>query len=167
MSKAVDVPTAEEVAVEEHDVAGLPFVLIGREGGGEPTRAHAQDAGLDLRASFEDPRGVALRAGQMVEVGTGVCVGIPDGHVGLVLPRSGLAFRHGITLVNSPGVIDPGYTGEIRVLLINHGGQAHHVRPGDRVAQLVLVQTASFPLVAVEALDASERGDGGFGSTGA
>jgi dUTP pyrophosphatase len=128
-----------------------------------PARAHDDDAGLDLCAA--EP--ASLGPGERASVGTGVAVAIPSGHAGLVLPRSGLAARHGIALVNAPGLIDPGYRGEVRVLLLNTDReQAFEIEPGDRIAQLVLVPLALPELSEVEALDETVRGDGGFGSTG-
>jgi dUTP pyrophosphatase len=128
-----------------------------------PTRAHDDDAGYDLRAS----EAATLSPGERASVGTGVAVAIPDGHAGLVLPRSGLAARHGISLVNAPGLIDAGYRGEVRVLLLNTDREASfEVAPGDRVAQLVIVRHEAPELVEVASLDETVRGDGGFGSTG-
>lgn len=147
----------------------LPFEVPVRvyPGGVMPSRAHESDAGLDLRAAFDNPQGMVLRPGQVASVATEVAVAIPEGLVGLVAPRSGLAFQHGVSLLNSPGVIDAGYRGKVHVLLINHGTQPYHVRPGDRIAQLVLVRLAPVVLVQVEALPLdTERGQFGFGSTG-
>jgi dUTP pyrophosphatase len=128
-----------------------------------PKRAHAGDAGLDLYAS--EP--AHLGPGERWSVGTGVSVEIPDGHAGLVLPRSGLAREHGIGLVNSPGLIDSGYRGEIRVLLLNTDpAEVYRVKPGDRIAQLLLAPVAAAEPVEVEELADSARGDGGFGSSG-
>ncbi len=128
-----------------------------------PTRAHAGDAGLDLYAL----EGAVLEPGDRASVGTGIAVEIPDGQAGLVLPRSGLAARHGIALVNAPGLIDAGYRGEIRVLLLNTDqSSACRLEPGDRIAQLVLVRVETPEVVEVEALATSERGHGGFGSSG-
>jgi dUTP pyrophosphatase len=128
-----------------------------------PARAHDDDAGLDLYAC----EAVTVWASGRASVRTGIALEIPPGHAGLVLPRSGLAARHGIALVNAPGLIDSGYRGEVRVLLLNTDGDAHfEVAPGDRIAQLLLVPFASAEPVEVEELAASERGDGGFGSTG-
>jgi dUTP pyrophosphatase len=128
-----------------------------------PTRSHDDDAGYDLRAS----EAAALPPGGRASVGTGVAVAIPDGHAGLVLPRSGLAARHGISLVNAPGLIDAGYRGELRVLLLNTDREAaFEVAPGDRIAQLVIVRHEAPELVEVDSLDETVRGDGGFGSTG-
>jgi dUTP pyrophosphatase len=128
-----------------------------------PARAHDGDAGLDLCAC----EAVTVWAGERATVRTGLALEIPPGHAGLVLPRSGLAARHGIALVNSPGLIDSGYRGEVRVLLLNTDGETHfEVSSGDRIAQLLLVPFATAEAVEVEELAASERGDGGFGSTG-
>jgi dUTP pyrophosphatase len=128
-----------------------------------PTRAHAGDAGLDLYALEE----VVLAPGERAAVRTGIAVEIRDGQAGLVLPRSGLAARHGIALVNAPGLIDAGYRGEIRVLLLNtdrHTG--FRLEAGDRIAQLVLVRVETPVVFEVDALTSSERGPGGFGSSG-
>ncbi len=128
-----------------------------------PTRAHAGDAGLDLYAC----EAAHLGPGERWGVGTGVAVEIPDGHAGLVLPRSGLAREHGITLANSPGLIDAGYRGELRVLLLNADpAEVFRVERGDRIAQLVIAPIALAEPVAAEELTESSRGAGGFGSSG-
>lgn len=128
-----------------------------------PTRAYPGDAGLDLYA-LEDG---ALEPGQRASVRTGIAVEIPEGEAGLVLPRSGLAARHGIALVNAPGLIDSGYRGEIVVLLLNTDPSARfELAAGDRVGQLVLVKVQTPEVVEVEELAVSERGAGGLGSSG-
>jgi dUTP pyrophosphatase len=128
-----------------------------------PTRAHPGDAGLDLYASEVAHIGPGERWG----VGTGVAVEIPDGHAGLVLPRSGLARDHGIALVNAPGLIDAGYRGELRVLLLNTDpAETFKVSPGDRIAQLVITPVMLAEPVESPALAETARGDGGFGSSG-
>jgi dUTP pyrophosphatase len=128
-----------------------------------PTRAHQGDAGLDLYAL----EGATLAPGARASLRTGVAVEIPDGRAGLVLPRSGLAERHGIALVNAPGLIDSGYRGEVRVLLLNTDrDQSCEIVRGDRIAQLVLVALEVSSVVVVEELELSERGAGGFGSSG-
>jgi dUTP pyrophosphatase len=99
-------------------------------------------------------------------VPTGIAVAIPDGHAGLVAPRSGLAARHAISVVNGPGVIDAGYRGEVKAILINHGPEPIALERGDRIAQLLVVPALEIELVAVTELPASQRGSGGFGSTG-
>jgi len=128
-----------------------------------PTRAYPGDAGLDLHALD----GATLGPGQRASIPTGIAVEIPDGHAGLVLPRSGLAARHGIALVNAPGLIDAGYRGEIRVLLLNTDRDAtYEIAPGDRIAQLLLIRHETPMLIEVDELAESERGGGGFGSSG-
>lgn len=128
-----------------------------------PTRAHADDAGLDLHALEQ----VVLGPGQRAAARTGIAVEIPPGHAGLILPRSGLAARQGIALVNAPGLIDSGYRGELQVLLLNTD-RSHRVTlaAGDRIAQLVMIAVALPALVEVDDLTASERGTGGLGSSG-
>jgi dUTP pyrophosphatase len=128
-----------------------------------PTRAHEGDAGLDLYACEAAHIGPGERWG----IGTGIAVEIPAGHAGLVLPRSGLASKHGITLVNSPGLIDAGYRGEIRVLLLNTDpAETFRVQPGDRIAQLVITPVVLAEPLETAGLAESTRGDGGFGSSG-
>jgi dUTP pyrophosphatase len=128
-----------------------------------PAQAHEGDAGYDLHAA--EP--ATLGPGERASVGTGIAVAIPDGCAGLVLPRSGLAARHGVALVNSPGLIDSGYRGEVRVLLLNTDrDETFEVSAGDRIAQLLLVRFESGPAEEVESLDETVRGAGGFGSTG-
>ncbi len=129
-----------------------------------PTRGHDSDAGLDLYSA----EGARISPGGRVSVGTGLAVAIPDGLAGLVLPRSGLALKHGVTLVNSPGLIDPGYRGEVRVLLHNTDLTSEFkLAAGDRVAQLILVPIAHASPLESDSLDTTVRGSGGFGSTGA
>ena len=128
-----------------------------------PTRGHDSDAGLDLYA-VESAR---ISPGGRASVGTGLAVAIPDGLAGLVLPRSGLALKHGISLVNAPGLIDPGYRGELRVLLHNTDLTSEfELAAGDRVAQLILVPIAHASPLESDSLDSTARGSGGFGSTG-
>lgn len=127
-----------------------------------PTYSRDADAGLDLCAAHA----VSVGPGERVLVGTGLSAAIPPGYAGFVLPRSGLALRHGVTVLNAPGLIDAGYRGEIKVLLINHGAQPVHVERGERVAQLVLGRVERAELVEVDVLPPSDRGAGGFGSTG-
>lgn len=127
-----------------------------------PRQAHAGDAGLDL-ASCEH---VVLAPGERATVPTGLAVEIPDGYAGFVQPRSGLAARHGIGVVNSPGLIDSGYRGEIRVVLLNTDTrESFTVEPGMRIAQLVIAPVATVRLVEVAELAASSRGERGFGSS--
>jgi dUTP pyrophosphatase len=131
-----------------------------------PSYARPGDAGADLRASGDVV--LAARGGRAL-VPTGIAVAIPDGHAGFVLPRSGLALRHGVTCLNTPGLIDAGYRGEISVLLINHDPvDDYAVQRGDRIAQLVIVRVeeAAFASVPAEGLGEATRGSGGFGHTG-
>lgn len=128
-----------------------------------PSYAHAGDAGADL-VSAEN---VSLKPGQRAAVATGLSIALPFGYVGLVHPRSGLALKHGISMVNTPGTIDSGYRGEIKVILINHDlDSTFEINRGDRIAQLVIqkVEHATFKLV--DSLEDTDRGNGGFGSTG-
>jgi len=128
-----------------------------------PSRAHPGDAGLDLYAC----EAAHLGPGERWSIGTGISVQIPDGHAGLVLPRSGLAREHGIALVNAPGLIDSGYRGEVRVLLLNTDpAETFRIAPGDRIAQLVVAPIALPDPIEVDALTETARGDGGFGSSG-
>lgn len=128
-----------------------------------PRRAHEGDAGLDLYAA----ESTTIEPGARATVATGIAVEVPPGHAGLVLPRSGLAARHGIALVNAPGLIDSGYRGEVKVLLLNTDrDNAFEVGPGDRIAQLVLSPVAESEPVEVGELEASVRGADGFGSSG-
>lgn len=128
-----------------------------------PTRAHAGDAGYDLYA-LEPAR---LEPGARLAVPTGIAIALPPGHAGLVLPRSGTAMKHGIALVNAPGLVDEGYRGELRVLLLNTDRDAaFDIAAGDRIAQLLIVAPALPEVVEVDDLDATSRGDGGFGSSG-
>ena len=127
-----------------------------------PVRAYAGDAGLDLAACER----VELGPGERAVVGTGLAVAIPDGYAGFVQPRSGLASRHGISVVNAPGLIDSGYRGEIRVVLLNTDRrEAFVVEPGMRIAQLVVLPVPQLELVETEELPESERGVRGFGSS--
>jgi dUTP pyrophosphatase len=127
-----------------------------------PTRSHHDDAGFDLYAA----EAVTVWAGQRASVRTGIAVEIPERHAGLVVPRSGLAAEHGIALVNAPGLIDAGYRGEIRVLLLNTDRETPcEIAVGDRIAQLVLVKLELPATVEVDELPASERGVRGFGSS--
>ena len=124
--------------------------------------AHA--AGLDLNAAIDRP--IDIAAGQRAAIPTGLAIKLPDGYEAQVRPRSGLARDHGITLVNSPGTIDSDYTGEIVVLVINHGDRTVRIEPGHRIAQIVVAPVVQAELVEVSELPSTARGAGGFGSTG-
>lgn len=128
-----------------------------------PVYAHPGDAGADLVAT----EGVRLEPGQRALIGTGVRIALPDGFAAFVVPRSGLAARHGITVVNAPGTVDAGYRGEIKVSLLNtDSNAAYDVAVGDRIAQLIVMPVTRARFIPVDVLDESLRGEGGFGSTG-
>jgi dUTP pyrophosphatase len=137
------------------------FVLLDRELP-IPSPAHIGDAAVDLHSRID----VTLRPGERASVPTGLAVGIPEGHAGLVLPRSGHAIRLGVGVVNGPGLIDSGYRGEVSVILINHGAETVRFTRGERIAQLAVVPVPVVLWNQVETLDDTERGSGGFGSTG-
>jgi len=142
-------------------VSELPLVRVSEQAV-VPARAYDGDAGLDLSACER----VELAPGARAVVGTGIAVAIPDGHAGFVQPRSGLAANHGITIVNSPGLVDAGYRGELKVVLLNTDReQTFVVEPGMRIAQLVVLPVAAPRPVEVAELPASERGEKGFGSS--
>lgn len=129
-----------------------------------PSRAHEDDAAFDLHAD----EGLVLEPGRRATVGTGVALALPPGSAGLVLPRSGLAARHGISVLNGPGLIDPGYRGEIKVILLNTDpDEPFAIAQGERIAQLLILEAPAHRLVEAQGeLDATARGAGGFGSTG-
>lgn len=128
-----------------------------------PQRAHLTDAGFDLHADEQ----LTLAPGEFKLVRTGVAIALPDGTAGLVCPRSGLAGRNGVTVLNAPGIVDAGFRGEWRVILINHGTEPFDINPGDRIAQLVIVKyLAPYFIEASVTEDATDRGVNGFGSTG-
>ncbi|OLC14251.1 MAG: deoxyuridine 5'-triphosphate nucleotidohydrolase [Candidatus Rokubacteria bacterium 13_1_40CM_69_27] len=127
-----------------------------------PTYQREEDAGLDLCAAAS----VTLAPGARALVPTGIAVAIPPGYAGFVLPRSGLALQRGVTVLNAPGLIDPGYRGEVKVLLINHDARPVSFEQGERIAQLVLQRVEGVQFAEVDELPPSDRGSGGFGSTG-
>ncbi len=126
-----------------------------------PSQKHASDIGYDISASND----VTLKSNEVTLVNTGIAISLPEQCAGFVLPRSGLSTKHKITLINSPGLIDPGYTGELLVPLMNHGGKDYEIKTGDRIAQLVLVNTHSVDFKVVDSLPETDRSSGGFGST--
>ncbi len=127
-----------------------------------PSRAYEGDAGLDLSAA----EAVVLAPGERAVIGTGLAVAVPEGHAAFVQPRSGFAARHGITIVNAPGLVDSGYRGEVKVVLLNTGSEPFAVDPGMRIAQLVVLPVASPDPVEVDELPGTERGERGHGSSG-
>ena len=126
-----------------------------------PSRKHDSDIGYDISAAID----VLIPSKQVQLINTGIAINLPNQCAGFVLPRSGLASKHKITLINSPGLIDPGYTGELMVPLINHGSSDYQIKIGDRIAQLVLINTNSVEFKIVKNLPDTDRSAGGFGST--
>lgn len=128
-----------------------------------PSYSHPGDAGADLSAA----ESLTLAPGQRATVGTGVSIALPAGYVAFVVPRSGLAAKHGITIVNSPGTVDAGYRGELRVTLLNTDlSESFEIKKGDRIAQMIVMPIVQARFIPVERLPESERGESGFGSTG-
>lgn len=121
-------------------------------------------AGMDLRANLS--KGLLLKSGERLLVPTGLFIALPEGYEAQIRPRSGLAFKHGITVLNSPGTIDADYRGEVKVLLINHGAEDFEIKDGERIAQMVIAAHARIEWNSVNELEETERGAGGFGSTG-
>ncbi len=138
--------------------------VINRSAFDLPQYETPQAAGLDVRANIEEP--VVLRPLQRILVPTGLFVELPEGYEMQVRPRSGLAARHGISLVNTPGTIDPDYRGEIKVILVNLSNEDFELKPGERIAQLVVARFTRIAWESVEELSETDRGTGGFGSTG-
>jgi len=155
-------PEPADNALDGPDGVTVPVKLLGASAR-LPQRAYEHDAAYDLHAAEElviEPLGRAV-------VGTGVALGLPPGLAALTLPRSGLAARHGISILNAPGLIDPGYRGEVRVILVNSDrGEAFRVAVGDRIAQLLFLPLTKVRLAATDELDETERGPQGFGSSG-
>jgi dUTP pyrophosphatase len=132
-----------------------------------PAYGSAAAAGLDLSAAVAEP--LTLAPGERAAVPTGLSIALPPGHEGQVRPRSGLSIKHGVTVVNAPGTVDEDYRGEVKVLLVNLGREAHIIQPGDRIAQLVVAPVTRVEVEQVSSaqdLGETERGEGGFGSTG-
>jgi dUTP pyrophosphatase len=136
------------------------------EGLALPAYQSAQAAGLDLRAAGPEAAPLILKPGQHALVPTGLTIALPPGYEAQLRPRSGLAAKYGVTVLNSPGTVDADYRGEISVLLINHGGEPFAIRRGERIAQMVIAPVAQAQLVAVTSLSTTGRGSGGYGSTG-
>ena len=126
-----------------------------------PSKTHASDIGYDISSS----ENTTLKSNEVTLVSTGIAINLPQQCAGFVLPRSGLSTKHKITLINSPGLIDPGYTGELLVPLVNHGAKDYEIKIGDRIAQLVLVNTHGVDFKVVDSLPETDRSSGGFGST--
>jgi dUTP pyrophosphatase len=136
-----------------------------------PKFAYEGDAGCDLRADLKgtflsDTNSVTIEPMESMTINTGFSAAIPEGWFGMVVPRSGIACNHGVTVINTPGIVDSGYRGEIKVGLINLGSEPYDIIHGDRIAQMVLVPCADVSFMRVSSLDETERGTGGFGSSG-
>ena len=131
-----------------------------------PAYETAQAAGMDLRAAVPEDEPLVLRPGSRFPVPTGLAFALPPGFEGQVRPRSGLAFKSGVTCLNTPGTVDADYRGEVKVILINHGEEDFTIRRGDRIAQLIVAPVVQAQWVEVDSLDETARGAGGFGSTG-
>lgn len=136
--------------------AGLPL----------PRQQTSGAAGLDLAAAIGADETLTIAPGDCAMVPTGLAIALPEGYEAQIRPRSGLAARHGVTVLNSPGTVDADYRGEVKILLINHGRDAFVLRRGDRIAQMVVARVEAVELVEIDELDATERGEGGHGSTG-
>lgn len=136
------------------------------EGLALPAYQTAHAAGLDLLAAVPEDKPLTMQPGQRALVPTGLMIAVPPGHEAQVRPRSGLAFKHGVTVLNAPGTVDADYRGEVSVLLINHGDEPFTIRRGERIAQLVIAAVTQANLVVVASLSSTDRGSGGFGSTG-
>lgn len=141
-------------------------VLPHGEGLALPRYETRDAAGMDLRAAIDEASPLALSPSCRILVPTGLIFAIPSGFEGQVRPRSGLALRHGITVLNTPGTIDADYRGEVSVILINHGCETVTIARGERIAQLVIAPVTRLDLVRVDTLDETDRGEGGYGSTG-
>ena len=149
--------TAPHIPVVQLDHAqGLPLPAYETDGA----------AGLDVRAAIPEGETLTLRPGARERVPTGFCIAVPRGFEAQARPRSGLAFKNGVSCLNSPGTIDSDYRGEVQIILINHGAEDFHIRRGDRIAQLVIAPVAHAAFEEVATLDETSRGAGGFGSTG-
>lgn len=142
----------------------MKIKIVNRSRHALPQYATALSAGLDLRANLEE--GITLQPMERRLVPTGLSIALPEGYEAQVRPRSGLALKHGITLLNTPGTIDADYRGEIGVIMVNLSDTPFNIADGDRIAQLVIARYEQAEWEAVEALDSTERGDGGFGHTG-
>lgn len=140
--------------------------IINKSNNPLPSYATKGSAGMDLRANIPDGEFWNIIPGTRVLIPTGIYIQLPEGYEAQVRPRSGLALKHGITVLNSPGTVDSDYTGEICVILVNLGSETFAVENGDRIAQMVIAKCEQLDLVEVETLDETERGEGGFGHTG-
>ena len=131
-----------------------------------PAYETAHAAGMDLRAAVPDDAPIVLQPASWAMIPTGLCIAVPEGHEAQVRPRSGLAAKHGVTCLNSPGTVDADYRGELKVILINHGPEPFTIRRGERIAQMLICPVVRAEWTEVDTLDQTGRGTGGFGSTG-
>lgn len=154
----------QAISKEKHCFRMIKVKILNRGHQSLPQYATIQSAGLDLRANLDEP--IVLRPFERRLVPTGLHIALPEGYEAQVRPRSGLALKHGITVLNSPGTIDADYRGEVGVVLINLGQEDFTVNDGERIAQLVIARYETAILIEVETLDATERGEGGYGHTG-
>lgn len=142
----------------------LSVKIVNKSNYSNPEYKHEGDAGMDLKANIDEP--IVLNSLERTLIPTGIHIQLPDGYEAQIRPRSGLAAKHGITVINSPGTVDANYTGEVCVPLVNLSAEPFTIEPGERVAQMVVARHETVNWVNVDSLDATERGDGGFGSTG-
>ncbi|MBC7253039.1 MAG: dUTP diphosphatase [Actinobacteria bacterium] len=157
------VPLVELERVGDRDRGAVPLRIRRLRPDAElPSYAHPGDAGLDIRSAEE----VILQPGERRLIGTGLAMALPEGYAAFLQPRSGLAARHGISIVNTPGLIDCHYRGEVKVVLVNLGQEPFQVKKGDRIAQMVIQRVERAEVLEVEELEDTARGEGGFGSTG-
>ena len=138
--------------------------IINKSNHALPEYATALSAGVDLRANLSES--ILLKPGERKLIETGLFMALPEGYEAQIRPRSGLAFKHGITVLNTPGTIDADYRGEVKVLLINHGSDAFEIKDGERIAQMVITEYVQAQFIATEVLSETKRGEGGFGSSG-
>lgn len=142
----------------------MEIEIINKSKNALPEYATALSAGMDLRANLEEP--ISLKPLGRILVPTGLFIALPEGTEAQIRPRSGMAYKEGVTVLNSPGTIDADYRGEVKVLLVNLSDRSVEIRPGDRIAQMVIARYEKVKLNQVEALSDTQRGEGGFGSTG-
>lgn len=138
--------------------------IINKSNHALPEYATVLSAGVDLRANLTNS--IFLNPGERKLIETGLYIALPEGYEAQIRPRSGLAFKHGITVLNTPGTIDADYRGELKVLLINHGSEAFEIKDGERIAQMVIAEYVQAQFIATEVLSETKRGEGGFGSSG-
>lgn len=159
-----DIRVPDSLSLDGNEVV-VPYVILRHEAR-PPAYQTPGAAGMDLYAATLGGRSIKLQPGEWRLIPTGIGVAIPEGHVGYICPRSGTALRDGLTVLNAPGIIDSDFTGEVGVIMVNQSQHEHSVHHGVRIAQLVIAPVRRARMVKVESLKETERGDGGFGSTG-